>query len=69
MNRILASIEAIQQEGRLSIIHLKSKSVSLRSIILDNSNTAEYLKVGNKISAVFKEHEVIISKQLLLNNI
>jgi len=60
MNVFSGNIEAINENGELSIVTIKVDSISFTAIVIDTPKTASYLVVGNPIKVVFKETEVII---------
>lgn len=68
MNKLSGSITEIQSHEGMSLVKVKTpNAVVFTSIVLDTPETAGYLKVGNSVNILFKETEVIISKDLHLN--
>ncbi len=68
MNVLNGVITQIQSHEGISLVKAKTtKDIVFTSIVLDTSETAEYLKEGNDIKIIFKETEVIISKDAELN--
>ena len=55
-------IEEIKEEGPLSIVKVRSGSILLSCIVIENSAGNSMLKIGRDINVVFKETEVIIAK-------
>jgi molybdopterin-binding protein len=66
MNILPGIISDIEVCNDLSLVHIACGSVSLRSIIIDTPQSADYLVVGNKIDVLFKETELIISTESTL---
>lgn len=64
MNALRANITAIDTHGNLSLISLQAGGIPLTAIIIETAETASWLKTGEEIKALFKENEVIISKDL-----
>ena len=62
MNILKGTIEKLTVSGSLTLINLKVKTSPITAIVIDTPETASYLKIGNIISVVFKETEVIIGK-------
>jgi molybdate transport system regulatory protein len=60
MNIFSGNIEAINENGELSIVTINVDSISFTAIVIDTPKTAPYLVVGNPIKVIFKETEVII---------
>ncbi len=60
MNIFSGNIEAINENGELSIVTIKVGSASFTAIVIDTPKTASYLVEGNPIKVIFKETEVII---------
>ena len=68
MNILNGIITQIQSHEGISLVKVKtSNDIVFTSIVLDTPETAEYLKEENDIKIIFKETEVIISKDLDLN--
>ena len=62
MNILKGTIEKLTVSGSLTLIGIKVDTVNMSAIVIDTPKTAPYLKVGNTITVVFKETEVIIGK-------
>ncbi len=63
MNKLNAKIIEIHSEGQLSLVKAEVNNVLFCAIILDNPDTADYLKIGNNVDVLFKETEVVIAKR------
>ena len=62
MNILKGTIEKLTISGSLTLIGIKVGTIDMSAIVIDTPKTAPYLKVGNTITVVFKETEVIIGK-------
>lgn len=63
MNKITGNIVDIRSHGNLSIVHVKlDDDTVFSSIVIDTPDTLDYLQIGNKICLIFKETEVILTK-------
>ena len=62
MNILKGTIEKLTISGSLTLIGIKVKTIDMSAIVIDTPKTAPYLKIGNTITVVFKETEVIIGK-------
>jgi molybdopterin-binding protein len=63
MNILNGLITEIQSHEGISLVKVKAEEgIVFTSIVLDTSETADYLKEGNFVKIIFKETEVIISK-------
>jgi molybdopterin-binding protein len=62
MNTLNGNITAIQSHEGISLVKIKSNNTIYTSIVLDTPETASYLKIGYAVKIIFKETEVIISK-------
>lgn len=62
MNILKGTIEKLTVSGSLTLIGIKVNAIDMSAIVIDTPKTASYLKVGNPITVVFKETEVIIGK-------
>lgn len=67
MNILTGTISQIQSHEGISLVKVRSGEVIFSSIVLDTPETAHYLKVENTVKIIFKETEVIISKDLKAN--
>ena len=62
MNQLEGEITNIKTSGSLSLVEINVGAIFFNTIIIENPNTASYLKKGNDIKVIFKETEVIIAK-------
>lgn len=62
MNILTGKIEKLTVRGSLTLIGIEVNGIGMSAIVIDTPVTAPYLKIGNTITAVFKETEVIIGK-------
>ena len=62
MNILKGEIEKLTISGSLTLIGINVNNIGMSAIVIDTPKTAPYLKVGNTITVVFKETEVIICK-------
>ncbi|WP_281233907.1 TOBE domain-containing protein [Flavobacterium gelatinilyticum] len=62
MNVLKGIITAIQSHEGLSLVKVKSHQFAFSSIVLDTPETSDYLRENNTVKIIFKETEVIISK-------
>ena len=62
MNVLKGKIENLSISGSLTLIGIEVNNIGMSAIVIDTPETAPYLKLGNTITAVFKETEVIIGK-------
>jgi len=62
MNILKGTIEKLTISGSLTLIGIKVNTIDMSAIVIDTPKTAPYLKIGNTITVVFKETEVIIGK-------
>lgn len=61
MNKLLGHISRIEVSGGMSLVTIDlDQNIQLKTIVIETPETALYLKTGNRISALFKETEVII---------
>ncbi len=64
MNVFSGHISDIQVNKSLSMVSVRiSERVELKTILVETPETASYLSVGNIVNVLFKETEVIISKE------
>lgn len=62
MNKLKAHIQNIKSHGNLSEVTLLLESgLPLKALVIDTPETANYLKQGKQVHALFKETAVIIS--------
>lgn len=64
MNTLNGYISSIQSHEGISLVKVNSNNAQFTSIVLDTAETASYLKKGHFVKIIFKETEVIISKDL-----
>jgi molybdate transport system regulatory protein len=62
MNTLNGNITTIQSHEGISLVKVKSNDTIFTSIVLDTPETAYYLEIGHSVKIIFKETEVIISK-------
>ena len=62
MNILKGTIEKLTISGSLTLIGIKVGTIDMSAIVIDTPKTALYLKIGNTITVVFTETEVIIGK-------
>lgn len=64
MNVFSGHISDIKVSESLSMVSVRlSEHVELKAIIVETPETASYLKIENAVEVLFKETEVIISKE------
>ncbi|WET03009.1 TOBE domain-containing protein [Flavobacterium sp. YJ01] len=66
MNILKGNISEIQSFEGISLVKVKSHDFIFSSIVLDTPDSADYLKESQAVKIIFKETEVIISKDLNL---
>lgn len=64
MNILNGTISQIQSHEGISLVKVQSNDVSFSTIVLDTPETSDYLKLQNPVKIIFKETEVVISKDL-----
>jgi molybdate transport system regulatory protein len=62
MNTLNGNITTIQSHEGISLVKVKSNDTIFTSIVLDTPETSSYLEIGHSVKIIFKETEVIISK-------
>lgn len=62
MNILKGTINHLKVSGSLTLLGIRVGEIPVSAIVIDTPETASYLFVGNKITVVFKETEVIIGK-------
>ena len=67
MNRLKGKIEAINSHDELLLIELNVQETKMKAIIIGKPYDYSYLEIGNEIAILFKEIEVIISIDKILN--
>ncbi len=64
MNRINGKITEVIADGALSQVFIAIASgIEIRSIVIETPDSASYLKKGSDIQLIFKETEVILTRQ------
>lgn len=63
MNILPGIIKSTQTHGNLTLVKVDISNISFTSIVIETPDTVDYLKEGAKINVMFKETEVIISKE------
>ena len=61
MNSLKGRILSVQSTGNLSLVTLDVDGIELKSVVLENRETASYLIEGRPINILFKETEVVIA--------
>ncbi|OXB02565.1 hypothetical protein B0A75_02780 [Flavobacterium oncorhynchi] len=64
MNILNGIISQIQSHEGISLVRVQSNNVTFSTIVLDTPETSDYLKIENPVKIIFKETEVVISKDL-----
>ena len=64
MNVVNGIISHIESHEGISLVKIKFDDVIFSSIVLDIPETSDYLKIENRVKIIFKETEVMISKDL-----
>lgn len=64
MNILNGNISQVQSHEGISLVRVQSSGVTFSAIVLDTPETSGYLKTGNEVRIIFKETEVMISKDL-----
>jgi len=67
MNRLKGKIEGINSHDELLLIELNVQQTKMKAIIIGKPSDYSYLEIGNEIAILFKETEVIISNDKILN--
>ena len=64
MNRLSGHISEVKADGALSQVTVKlSAGTVIKAIVIENPETAAYLRKDHPIYLIFKETEVILSKE------
>ncbi len=63
MNILKGTIQKISTEGHISLISIQCGQDVFSSLVIENQESAPYLKVGYPVQMYFKETEVILSKE------
>ncbi len=64
MNRLKGQIAAIDSNSHMSLVDVTVGDDVFTATLLETPETAEYLKVGSKVTLLFKETEVSLAKNL-----
>lgn len=64
MNILNGIISQIQSHEGVSLVRVQSNDITFSTIVLDTPETSDYLKIENPVKIIFKETEVVISKDL-----
>lgn len=64
MNRLKGQIVAIDSNSHMSLVDVAVGDDVFTATLLETPETADYLKVGNKVTLLFKETEVALAKDL-----
>ena len=64
MNRLSATITAIETSDAISLVELLAFDYTFTSVIIDTPDTAPYLRIGRVVTLIFKETEIAIAKNL-----
>lgn len=67
MNRLSAQIVDIEFDNSLAIITLEANNIRIKSIIIGDKSTEKPYKIGDQLTAIVKETEVVITKNLNLS--
>ena len=64
MNKLPATITAIQQAGTILLVDAQAGGHDFSVLLIESVYPPEWLKVGNAVDLVFKETEVSLAKNL-----
>jgi molybdopterin-binding protein len=67
MNILSGNITNIQGSESISLVKIAVENIIFTSIIIDTPESNVYFKIGNAVKIYFKETEVIIAKNELLD--
>jgi len=62
MNILKGTIENLKVNGSLTFVNVVVNNQKISAILIDTPSSEPFLKIGNEISVIFKETEVIIGK-------
>ena len=62
MNTLSGTIESINVDGQLSLVHILVGTVRLTAVVIDTPQTAPYLQLGHAVQVLFKESEVVMGR-------
>jgi len=63
MNILKGEISHIESYESLSLVKIKVGKFSFTTVVIETSNTVDYLKIGCEINVLFKETEVLICRK------
>jgi molybdate transport system regulatory protein len=64
MNKLPATITAIQQSGTILLVDAEVEGQTFSALLIESVSQPEWLHVGNTVDLVFKETEVTLAKDL-----
>ncbi len=64
MNVLSGIVKEIQSQGNLSLVKVTVTDLDLTSIVIETPESTDYLQVGTSVKVMFKETEVIMSKEM-----
>lgn len=64
MNKLNGKIVAIESNSHLSLVDVAVDGEVFSATLLETPQTAEYLKIGEEVTLLFKETEVSLAKNL-----
>ncbi|MGA9637221.1 TOBE domain-containing protein [Flavobacterium sp.] len=64
MNILTGKIAEIESEGSLSLVKVTVQNCNFTTIVIDTTDSSTYLSRGENVKVIFKETEVILSKNL-----
>jgi len=64
MNKLPATITAIQQSGTILLVDAEAEGQAFSALLIESVNRPEWLEMGKAVDLVFKETEVTIAKEL-----
>lgn len=62
MNTLEGKISDIKTEGSLSLVKILVQNCPITSIVIDTTESSQYLNIGNPVKIIFKETEVVLAK-------
>lgn len=63
MNILKGEITQIESHESLSLVKIKVGKFSFTTVVIETSNTVDYLKLGREINVLFKETEVLVCRK------
>ena len=63
MNVLSGRITEIEEEGKISLVTIDFNGLKLHSLIIENVQSADYLKIGKTVDVWFKETELIVNPE------